>query len=108
MSTDYTETLKKIKEAEEVSSRELLDKRKALEADLRTMEDASAASIADAKKQAEALIASEVENARKSAQRQADARLASTGKEAKETAAKRLDKSALRKIIDNTILSEFK
>ena len=108
MSTDYTETLKKIKEAEEATSRELLDKRKGLEEQLREMEDASAASIAEAKKQADALIASEVEEARETAEKQADALLASSAREAKETTSKSLDKVALRKIIDNTILSEFK
>ena len=53
-------------------------------------------------------MATEVERAHKSAQKRADELLAATQKEAKETAAKRLDKAALRKIIDNTILSEFK
>jgi vacuolar-type H+-ATPase subunit H len=108
MSTDYTETLKKIKETEETTSREILEKRKALEAELRSMEEAAAASIAEAKKQAEALVSGEVENARKAAQKQADAHLASTSKEAKEIAARKLDKAALKKIIDKTILSEFK
>jgi vacuolar-type H+-ATPase subunit H len=108
MSTDYTETLKKIKETEEATSREILEKRKALEAELRSMEEASAVSIAEAKRQAEALISSEVEKARKTAQKQADAHLASTTKEAKEVAARKLDKASLKKIEEKTILSEFK
>jgi vacuolar-type H+-ATPase subunit H len=108
MSTDYTETLKKIKDTEEATSREVLEKRKALEDGLRTLEEQAATSIADAKKQGEALVANEVEKARKAAQKQADAHLASTSKEANEVAARKLDKAALKKIIDKTILSEFK
>jgi vacuolar-type H+-ATPase subunit H len=108
MSTDYTETLKKIKETEEATSREILEKRKALEEELRRLEEASAASIAESKRKGEELVAGEVENARRAAQQGADAILASTSKEAKEIAAKKLDKAALRKIIDKTILPEFK
>ena len=49
-----------------------------------------------------------MEKARASAQGKADALLATTSKQAKEVAAKRLDKKALKKIIDNTLFSEFK
>ena len=108
MSTDYTETLKKIKETEETTGRELFEKRKALEEELRSMEETAAASVAEAKKTAEALVAAEVEKARKAAQKEADALLAKASKEAKEVAARKLDKAGLRKIIDQTILSEFK
>jgi len=108
MSTDYTETLKKIKETEEATSREILERRKALEEELRRMEGDSASSIAQAKAQAEAYIAAEVEKARSSAQSKADALMATTSKQAKEVAAKRLDKKDLKKIIDNTLFSEFK
>ncbi len=107
MSTDYTETLKKIKETEEATSREILERRKALEEELRRMEGESASSIAQAKAQAEAYTATEVEKARASAQGRADALLATTSKQAKEVAAQRLDKKALKKIIDNTLFSEF-
>jgi vacuolar-type H+-ATPase subunit H len=108
LSTDYTETLKKIKETEEASSREILERRKALEEQLRALEAESAASIAEAKAQAEEHVADEVEKARKSAQKGADALLAKTGKEASAIASKRLDKKDLKKIIDNTLFSEFK
>jgi len=108
MSTDYTETLKKIKETEEATSREILERRKALEEELRHMEAESAGSIAQAKAQAEAYTASEVEKAHSSAQSKADALMATTSKQAKEVAAKRLDKKDLKKIIDNTLFSEFK
>ena len=108
MSTDYTETLKKIKETEESTSRKLLERRKALEEELRKLEEESTAEIAEAKNQAEFHIASEVERARKAAQAKADALLSTTNKEAKAISARKLDKAALRKIIDNTTLSEFK
>jgi len=106
-STDYTETLKKIKEIEEATSREILEKRKALEEDLRRLEDQSAATVADAKRKGEALIASEVEKARSAAQKDADQLLSESTEGEKRLAAKKLDKTALRKIIDKTILSEF-
>jgi len=108
MSTDYTDTLKKIKETEEATSREILERRKALEEELRRMEAESANSIAQAKAQADAYTAAEVEKARKSSQGKADALLATTNTEAKEVAAKKLDKKDLKKIIDNTLFSEFK
>ncbi|HYW82988.1 MAG TPA: hypothetical protein VFB30_07030 [Spirochaetia bacterium] len=108
MSTDYTETLKKIKETEEATSRELLERRKQLEEELRKLEEESAAEIAEAKMQGESHVASEVEKAHKAAQAKADALFAATGKQAKEASTKKLDKAQLRKIIDKTILSEFK
>jgi vacuolar-type H+-ATPase subunit H len=108
MSTDYTETLKKIKETEEATSRELLEKRKALEGELGGAEEDAAASISQAKRKAEELVAAEVEKARRAAQKEADALLAKSSKDAKEVAARKLDKAALKKIIDQTILSEFK
>ena len=108
MSTDYTETLKKIKETEEATSREILERRKALEEELRRMEAESANTIAQAKAQGEAYIAAEVEKASKSAQAKADGLLATTSKQAKDVAAKKLDKKDLKKIIDNTLFSEFK
>ena len=108
MSTDYTETLKRIKETEEATSRETLERRKQLEEELRKLEEESAAEIAEAKKQAEFHVASEVEKARKAAQENADALLATTYQQAKDISSKKLDKAQLRKIIDKTILSEFK
>jgi vacuolar-type H+-ATPase subunit H len=108
MSTDYTETLKKIKETEEGTSREILERRKQLEEELRKLEEESAAEIAEAKKQAEFHVTSEVEKARKASQENADALLATTYKQAKDISAKKLDKAHLRKIIDKTILPEFK
>jgi len=108
MSTDYTETLKKIKETEEATSREILERRKALEEELRGKEAESANSIAQAKTQAETYTSAEVDKAHKSSQVMADALLAKTSKEAKEVAAKRLDNKDLKKIIDNTLFSEFK
>jgi len=108
MSTDYTDTLKKIKETEEASSREILERRKALEEQLRALEAESSATIADAKKRGDEQVAAEVEKARKAAQKGADALLAKTAKEASGIAAKKLDKKDLKKIIDNALFSEFK
>jgi vacuolar-type H+-ATPase subunit H len=108
LSTDYTETLKKIKDTEEAASREVLEKRKALEEELRRMEDAAAQSIAEAKRKGEALIADEVDKAAKAAQTQADAMVSATEKESQQTAGKKLDKASLKKIVDGTILAEFK
>ena len=108
MSTDYTETLKKIKETEEATSREVLERRKQLEEELRKLEESSASEIAEARKQGEFHVASEVEKVRKASQEKADALLATTYKQAKDVSAKKLDKAQLRKIIDKTVLSEFK
>lgn len=107
-STDYTETLKKIKETEEATSRDVLERRKALEEELRRLEEDSAAKIADAKKQAETIVGNEVEKARSSAQRDADALLAKTYSETKQISSQKQDKAALKKIIDQVVLSEFK
>ncbi len=65
MSTDYTETLKKIKETEEATSRELLERRKHSRRSSAKLEEESAAEIAEAKMQGESHVASEVEKARK-------------------------------------------
>lgn len=108
MSTDYTETLKKIKDTEEATSREILDRRKQLEEELRNLEEESAAEIAEAKMQGESHVSSEVERAHNAAQSKADELLATSGNQAKDVSAKKLDKAQLRKIIDKTILSEFK
>ena len=108
MSTDYTETLKKIKDAEESASREILAKKKALEEDLRRTEETSAASIAEAKKKGETLVAEELNKAGNTAHGEADAMTSSTESESKQVAARKLDKAKLKKVIDTIILSEFK
>ena len=108
MSTDYTETLKRIKDTEEASSREILERRKVLEAELRQLEEASNASIGDAKRKGEAMVADEVAKTVKAAQKDADATLASVEKESKAISGKKLDKAALKKTIDNVVLAEFK
>ena len=108
LSTDYTETLKKIKETEEASSREVLERRKALEEQLRGLEAQPATSLAEAKKRADEHIAQEVEKARKAAEKESTALSAKTGKEADALAAKKLDKKDLKKIIQDTLFSEFK
>ncbi|MDA4112613.1 MAG: hypothetical protein OK474_01020 [Thaumarchaeota archaeon] len=106
-STDYTDTLKKIKETEEQGARELSARKKALEEELRQLEEESARSIAAAKAEAEEQVTKEVNGARVSAQADADRILSSAAKEAEATAAKKLDKKALAKTVDG-ILAEFK
>jgi len=108
MSTNYTDTLKRIKEAEEASNREVADKRKSLEAELVGIEQAADQSIAAAKAEAEAAVAKEAESARKSSQREADSLLASTKSKADEVASKRLGGNELRRIVDEVLFSEFK
>lgn len=108
MSTDYTETLKKIKDTEEASSREVLERRKVLEDELRKLEDASNAQIEEAKKKADALVTDEVAKTVRAAQKEADATLASVERESKQVSGKKLDKAAVKKIVDSTLLAEFK
>jgi vacuolar-type H+-ATPase subunit H len=106
-STDYTDTLKKIKETEEEGAKELSARKKVLEEELRRLEEESARSIASAKAEAEEYVTHEVAKARVFAQADADRMLGSTTKEAEATGAKKLDKMALIKIVD-AILAEFK
>ena len=107
MSTDYAETLKRIKDAEEAGTREVAEKKKELESELLNMEQVADKSIADTKVGAELSVAKEAESARKSAQREADALLASTKKKADEIASKKLGEKDLRKIVDDILFSEF-
>jgi len=108
MSTDYAETLKRIKDAEEAGSREVAERKKSLEAELSTMEQAADKSIEDSRAGAEAYVSREAEDARTSSQREAEALLASTKKKADEVSSKRLGEKDLRKIIDEVLFSEFK
>jgi vacuolar-type H+-ATPase subunit H len=106
-STEYTDTLKKIKETEEQGARELSERRKALEDELHRLEEESANSLAAARTEAEDYVAKEVAKAKAEGELQAKELLGATTKEAEATAAKKLDKRALAKIVDE-ILSEFK
>lgn len=108
MSTNYTDTLKKIKAAEEASNREVSERRRSLEAELLSLEERSDKSIADAKAAAESYVTSEGDKARSAAEKEADALLASTKKKADALSAKSLDKKQLREIVDKVLLSEFK
>jgi vacuolar-type H+-ATPase subunit H len=108
LSTNYTETLKRIKDAEEASNREVAEKKKDLEAELLSIEQAADASIEAAKKDAELSVENAAENAKGSAQKEADALLASARKNAEAISSKRLGKKELSKIIDGVVLSEFK
>lgn len=108
MSTNYTDTLKKIKEAEEASNREVTEKKKALEAELHDIEQVADKSIEVAKKEAELYATKEIDTAKESAQKEADALLDSTRKNAEEIASQKLDKKEFRKIIEEILFSEFK
>lgn len=108
MSTNYTDTLKRIKEAEEDSNREVAEKRKSLEGELHDIEKLSDESIEVAKRDAELYVSKETEEARESAQKQADDLISSTSRKAEDIAAEKLDKKEFRRIIDEIIFSEFK
>jgi vacuolar-type H+-ATPase subunit H len=108
LSTSYTDTLKKIKDAEEASNREVSERKKALEAELMAIEQSADKSIGDAKMAAEQYVASETEKAKAEAQMEADALLASAKSNADGVASKKLDKRELRKILDEIVFSEFK
>ena len=107
MSTNYTDTLKRIKEAEEASNREVSVKKKDLEAELHDMEKVADESIEVAKRDAEIHVNKEVESSRQAAQKEADTLLTRTKKKADDIAAKRLDKRELKQIIDGILFSEF-
>ena len=106
-SSEYTDTLKKIKETEQQGAKELAERKKVLEEELRRLEDESSRSIEAARAEAEAYEADEVSRARASAQAEAETTLASTAKEASAISQKKLDKRALTKIAEE-ILSEFR
>lgn len=108
MSTNYAETLKRIKDAEEASNREVAEKKKSLEAELHEIEGESDESIELAKKDAELYVTKETDDAKQAAQKDADALLQATERRADEVASKKLDKKEFRRIIDDIILSEFK
>lgn len=108
MSTNYTDTLKRIKDAEETSNREVAEKKKALEAELHEIEQVADKSIELAKGAAETYITKETNAARQTAQAEAKAMLDSTRKRAEDIASKKLEKKEFRKIIDEILFSEFK
>ena len=100
--------MKKIKEAEEASNREIAEKRKALEAELLKLENETDKAIADAKVAADAYVAAETERARRAAQDRADAILTATRREADALSAKSLSEKRLREIVDEVLFSDFK
>lgn len=108
MSTNYTDTLKRIKDAEEASNREVAEKKKSLEADLSDIEQTADQSIEVAKKDAELYVTKETDEAKESADKDAKTLLSSTQRQADAIASKRLDKKAFQRIIDEIIFSEFK
>jgi vacuolar-type H+-ATPase subunit H len=108
MSTNYADTLKRIKDAEEASNREVAEKKKSLEAGLHEVEREADESIEATKKEAELYVTREADQARQLAQKSADDLLASTRRKADGVASRKLDKKEFRRIIDDIVLSEFK
>ena len=106
-STEYTDTLKRIKEIEQEGARGLSERKKQLEEELQRLEEESAKSIAAARAESDDYVAKQVAQARDAAQREAEATLSSTAKQAHAVAQKRLDKRSLTKISEE-ILSEFR
>ena len=96
MSTNYTETLKRIKDAEEASNREVAEKKKALEAELLSIEQAADKSIEARRRTPSSTSTRQAENAREAAQKEADALLSTAQKKAEEISSKRLDKKEFR------------
>jgi vacuolar-type H+-ATPase subunit H len=108
MSTDYTQALKNIKEAEEASSRAIEEKKKALMAELAAAQEEASKLNTAARAEAEAYVAGQVEYARSVAEKGAEKLVATTQKDAQQIAKKKLGKAALEKIIEDILLSEFK
>ncbi len=108
MSTNYTETLKRIKDAEEASNREVAEKKKSLEAELHDLEQVSDESIEVAKKDAELYVTNEVESAKELAQKDAESLLESSRRQADVIASRRLSKKEFQHAIDDIVFSEFK
>jgi vacuolar-type H+-ATPase subunit H len=108
LSTNYTETLKRIKDAEEASNREVSEKKKDLEAELLSIEQAADKSIEAARKEADLSVERASETAKDLSQKEADALLASAQKNAEEISSKRLGRKELAKIVDEILLPEFK
>ena len=108
MSTDYTEALKTIKEAEGASSSAIAERKKKLAEQLEWAKEQAAKDIAAANAAAEAYVAKEVENAKSAAEANSKMLVASTVKDADRVASKKVTKTEFKKIIEDTLLSEFK
>lgn len=107
MSTDYTQTLRSIKDAEEASSKAIDEKKKMLTERLENARSETVAEVASVKEQAETMVTKEIDIAQKSAEADSKKIVESTVSEAQAIARKKVTKSALKKIIEETLLSEF-
>jgi len=108
MSTDYTQTLKTIKDAEEASAREIAEKKKALAEKLEKAQAEANAGVVKARTDAETNVSQEVEAAKVTAEAEARKLVESNVKDAERVAQKKLGKNEFKKIIDDILLSEFK
>ena len=107
MSTDYTQALKSIKDAEESSGKAIDERKRALAESLEKAHAESEAEIATAKLQAEGMVAEQIESARKVAEQDSKKIVDSTTTQAQLIARKKVSKAELKKIIEETLLSEF-
>jgi len=107
-SANYTDLLKKIKQTEEASGRELSDRKKALDDELQRLEEEARRSVSAAREEAEAIINQEVERARNDVQAEAQKLLSSASSESEIVAAKKLERKESRKIVEEIVLAEFK
>ena len=108
MSIDYTQTLKTIKDAEEESARAIAEEKKAFAEKLEKAQAEANADVARARTEAEAYVLQEVEAARVTAEAEARKLVDSNVKDAERVAQRKLGKTEFKKIIDDTLLSEFK
>jgi vacuolar-type H+-ATPase subunit H len=107
LSTDYTQTLKSIKDAEESSSKTIDERKKMLAESLEKARAQSDIEITSVKAQAEALVADEIAVVRKAAEADSKKLIESTVTQAQAISRKKIAKSGLKKIIEETLLSEF-
>ncbi|MDG6905614.1 MAG: hypothetical protein JRN20_07510 [Nitrososphaerota archaeon] len=107
MSTDYTQTLKAIKEAEEASGNAVAERKKKLAEQLELAKEQASKDLATAKAASEEYIAKEVEKARSAAEADSKVLTASTVKDAEKVAERKLGKTEFKKIIEDTLLAEF-
>jgi vacuolar-type H+-ATPase subunit H len=107
MSSNYTQTLKTIKEKEEEINNDLDSKKKELEATIHKLQEEAFQTLASARLQAEKKIADQVGKTRAVAEKEADELAESKKKEANQVVSRTLTDSEIQQIIDDILLSEF-
>ncbi len=107
MSTDYTQTLKTIKEAEEASAKGIADKKKLLSDQLQSAQEQADKNVTDAKAAAESFVSQEVDKAKAVGEADAKKLVDATEREAERVAEKKLRTAEFKKIIEEILLPEF-